>query len=169
MKIVKVGIILCIVAQSQWETTLHCNVVSHWLGAHKKWSPLKAQVKKKSFVLPSWASYEVSNLMWMSALEKMTMKDGCLHSTMLPSWPSTIAGYIEAETKWLPFCRPHFQMYFFKENYCIQISENLVPMSSVENKPVLVQIMAHCWIGNKVLSEPPKFIGIIMLYSALMR
>ena len=25
-------------APSQWETTLHCNVVSHWLGAHTKWS-----------------------------------------------------------------------------------------------------------------------------------
>ena len=22
---------------SQWETTLHCNVVSHWLGAYTKW------------------------------------------------------------------------------------------------------------------------------------
>ena len=25
-------------ALSQWETTLHCNVVSHWLGAYTKWS-----------------------------------------------------------------------------------------------------------------------------------
>ena len=25
-------------APSQWETMLHCNVVSHWLGSHKKWS-----------------------------------------------------------------------------------------------------------------------------------
>ena len=25
-------------APSQWETTLHCNVVSHWLGAFTKWS-----------------------------------------------------------------------------------------------------------------------------------
>ena len=24
-------------APSQWETTLHCNVVSHWLGAYTKW------------------------------------------------------------------------------------------------------------------------------------
>ena len=23
---------------SQWQTTLHCNVNSHWLGAHTKWS-----------------------------------------------------------------------------------------------------------------------------------
>ena len=25
-------------APSQWETTLHCNVVSHWLGAYTKWT-----------------------------------------------------------------------------------------------------------------------------------
>ena len=25
-------------APSQWETTLHCNVVSHWLGVYAKWS-----------------------------------------------------------------------------------------------------------------------------------
>ena len=25
-------------APSQWEMTLHCNVVSHWLGAYTKWS-----------------------------------------------------------------------------------------------------------------------------------
>ena len=28
----------CVYAPSQWETTLQCNVVSHWLGAYKKWS-----------------------------------------------------------------------------------------------------------------------------------
>ena len=27
-------------APSQWETTLQCNVVSHWLGACTKWSPV---------------------------------------------------------------------------------------------------------------------------------
>ena len=25
-------------AHSQWEMTLQCNIVSHWLGAHTKWS-----------------------------------------------------------------------------------------------------------------------------------
>ena len=27
-----------VLAHSQWETTLHCNVVSHWLSAYTKWS-----------------------------------------------------------------------------------------------------------------------------------
>ena len=29
---------LSVDAPSQWETTSHCNVVSHWLGAYTKWS-----------------------------------------------------------------------------------------------------------------------------------
>ena len=32
-------IILCMYEPSQWETTLHCNVVSHWLGAYMKIIP----------------------------------------------------------------------------------------------------------------------------------
>ena len=33
------GIILCV--PSQWEMTLHCNVISHWLGTHTQWSLLQ--------------------------------------------------------------------------------------------------------------------------------
>ena len=33
-----VGRIHSVHAPSQWETTLHCNVVSHWLGSYTKWS-----------------------------------------------------------------------------------------------------------------------------------
>ena len=29
---------VCDYAPSQWEMTLHCNVISHWLGAYTKWS-----------------------------------------------------------------------------------------------------------------------------------
>ena len=40
-----VGLTLCrdhfVCAPSQWEMTLRCNVVSHWLGAHMKWFPVK--------------------------------------------------------------------------------------------------------------------------------
>ena len=28
----------CVYVSSQWETTLHCNVVSHWVGAFTEWS-----------------------------------------------------------------------------------------------------------------------------------
>ena len=36
-------------APNQWEKTLQCNVISHWLGAHRKLTPPLAQwAKKKS-------------------------------------------------------------------------------------------------------------------------
>ena len=38
-------------APSQWETTLHCNVVSHWLGAYTKWSLNLYQESTCSFVI----------------------------------------------------------------------------------------------------------------------
>ena len=28
----------CLCVASQWETTLHCNIISHWLDAYTKWS-----------------------------------------------------------------------------------------------------------------------------------
>ena len=42
------GIILC--ALSQWETTLQCNVVSHWLGACTNWSLSRLLVP----TVPGW-------------------------------------------------------------------------------------------------------------------
>ena len=50
---------------SQWKTTLHCNVVSHWLGAYTKWSlqhmysahtntPRKANIVNKILYLTLW-------------------------------------------------------------------------------------------------------------------
>ena len=39
-------------APNQWETTLHCNVVSHWLGAYTKW-PL-CMLKKRMTIYFLW-------------------------------------------------------------------------------------------------------------------
>ena len=46
-----------------------------------------------------------------------------------------------------------FKCIFFNENnrIQIQISLNLVPKSLTDNKPVLVQVMAWRWTGNKPL------------------
>ena len=40
-------------ARSKWETTLHCNVVSHWLGAYTKWSLCYSY----AFSMFRWKSY----------------------------------------------------------------------------------------------------------------
>ena len=59
---------------------------------------------------------------------------------------------IEAETKWPPFSRWHFQMHFHQWKFLnsLLISLKFVPM----NIPALVQIMACCLVGTKPLSEP---------------
>ena len=50
----------------------------------------------------------------------------------------------------------NFKCIFSIENdrIIIQISQKLVPMSLIGNKPALVQVMAWCWTGNKPLPEP---------------
>ena len=53
----------------------------------------------------------------------------------------------------LYICRQHFQMHFLEWNL-IQISLRLFG-SPIQNKSVLVQIMAWCWTGDKSLSEGP--------------
>ena len=54
------------------------------------------------------------------------------------------------------FGRRHFQMLFLEWNdrILIQISLKFVPMSPIDNKPALVQVMAWRRIGDKPLSEP---------------
>ena len=52
-----------------------------------------------------------------------------------------------------------FQWIFLNENVwiSIKISLNFVPMSTINNIPALVQIMAWCRPSNKPLSEPMMF------------
>ena len=44
-------------APSQWETSLHCNDVSHWLGTYLDWS-LGGMMKKINFIKISGALYQ---------------------------------------------------------------------------------------------------------------
>ena len=49
-----------------------------------------------------------------------------------------------------------FECIFLNEKFCIliKISVKFIPKGSIDNNPVLVQIMAWHRIGNKPLSEP---------------
>ena len=61
-----------------------------------------------------------------------------------------------AEMKWTTFDRWRFQMYFLQWKYLNfnKNSRKFVPKGSINNTPVLVQIMAwHC-LGDKPFSEP---------------
>ena len=63
--------------------------------------------------------------------------------------------YIEAETQRLPFCRRHFQLFFFNENVSISIKVSLdyVPKAPIDSKWTLAQIMAWGRTSDKQLSE----------------
>ena len=63
---------------------------------------------------------------------------------------------IEAETKWPPFSRWHYQMDFFNENVriLIKISIKFLPNVPIKYIPSLVQIIAWRHPGDKPLSEP---------------
>ena len=64
--------------------------------------------------------------------------------------------YIEAETKWTPFCSDIFKSIFLNENAWILITILLkfVHRGPINNIPALVQIMAWRRPGDKPLSGP---------------
>ena len=75
-----IGIILC--APSQWETTLHCNVVSHWLGTYTKWSLCTSRTLITNSQLSSWPLccqwWHQSLSFWRPPLPSVTTKFGII-------------------------------------------------------------------------------------------
>ena len=70
-------------APSQWETTLHCNVVSHWLGAYTKWSLLcKDPPASLLQTAPGWSSNwrTCENISWASWMEENSSVLWSLHT-----------------------------------------------------------------------------------------
>ena len=61
---------------------------------------------------------------------------------------------IQAETKWLPFGRHNFQMKIVL--FCFRFHWNLFSKGSINNMPALVQIIAWCRTGMKLLSDSIK-------------
>ena len=75
---------------------------------------------------------------------------GMLHWSLGQCW------HIEAKTKWTTFRRQHFQTHFLQWK-CLNFDWNslrFVPKGPIDNNPILVKIMAWCWIGDKPLSGP---------------
>ena len=63
--------------------------------------------------------------------------------------------HIEAKTKWLPFCKQHFQLHFleWKSPYLDKNFTEIVASGLIENKSALVQLMAWGLCGTKPLPE----------------
>ena len=75
--------------------------------------------------------------------------------------------HIEAETKWSPFSRGHFQMHFPEWK---SLNFYFVPKVPIDNKQALAQIMAWRLTGDKPLSElmMAHFTDAYMRHSASM-
>ena len=71
-----------------------------------------------------------------SALASQILQS-CNRPSIWPSYIKIIFHHIEAETKWLPFCKRCFQMQFLNEKYFISIL-TCVP-NDPDNKSALVQ------------------------------
>ena len=74
-------------------------------------------------------------------------------------WTQTPIKHVEAETKWTPFSKRHFQMHFLEWKFLMKISLKIVlkgPINNIpiDNNPSLVHIMAWSRLGDKPLSEP---------------
>ena len=99
-------------APGQWETTLQCNVVSHWLGTCKKWSlghPCFCQPRcgchhvgsgtvDTASGLVGWL-YIFSFIFWGLFLWPLAWDWGCPKTL---GQNSTVTTYVE----WLPACPP---------------------------------------------------------------
>ena len=93
---------------SQWETTLQCNVVSHWLGAFIKWSLLTWQCCHMSIKVSHFTSY-------LTVSQKLTKINNKETTPNLQFWPfvlgihwqavSNMAGNHDGIIKWRHFPR----------------------------------------------------------------
>ena len=79
--------------------------------------------------------------------------------------------HIEAETKWPPFSRRHFEMHFLNEIelISIKISLKFVPKGPINNIPALVQIMAWRRPGDKPLPETITLLASLLTYICVAR
>ena len=111
-------------APSQWEMTLHCKVISHWLGTYTKWS-------LHNMVFEVVVSLILSVI--YLAFNTLRLRQDARHFS-----DSIFICIFLNENEW----------------HSIKISLKFVPKVPINNIPALVQIMAWRRPGDKPLSEP---------------
>ena len=63
-------------APSQWVATLHCNVVSHWLGAYTRWSLQRSTLHSTYFSSPFGSAQHLTSNTILSTSPKFTWRCG---------------------------------------------------------------------------------------------
>ena len=122
----------------------------------------------KILFLKTWADMEVSHYrlwLWNSGhiyialgiiFARIATIDTETNGLLTVPLDLSLVKLIEAETKWPPFSRRHFPVFFLNENVWISmnISLKFVPKGPINDMPALVHIMAWRRAGDKPLSEP---------------
>ena len=67
-------------------------------------------------------------------------------------YQGSVCKHTEDETKWPPDQGTFSNAFFLLDDCFILISLKIVPKVLIDNKPVLVQIMARYWAGDRPLS-----------------
>ena len=121
-------------APSQWETTLHCNVVSHWLGAYTNWSlltkvyclsyDLKLSLSDLKLQGPFWNGLTLMTA-WISNPIHYKVWDEITHS--LPNFNSATIELWELMSKFILYFTGHVNTYpcWYSET-CIKWQLNIV-------------------------------------------
>ena len=149
-------------APSQWETTLHCNVVSHWPGTYTKWSLhlswwdmlitqelLTSASVYAAFICPALDQSCCSIDIWGIIILHEDLSMTCYmsfsvmridffyicHFSMELWYKMSILMFkhIEAKTKWAPFRRWHF---FFLNEYVLIATCIKVPLKFAHKGPI---------------------------------
>ena len=104
-------------APGQWETTLHCNAVSHWLGSYTKWS--MNDENKLSAIFNDYTVYFIKKVLaiWFCISPtwyRWNSNEGCEHN--LCDFPHTISlKQPRRISNWLniPWTNIHVNLYIY--------------------------------------------------------
>ena len=109
--------------------------------------PIMAMLIRQSWNLPCLGVIIIKELMdkWNLQLEMAFWRD-CL---LLEFWVHCC--HIEADTKWMLYCRCHFQVHFLNEDYCI-----LIP-TALKWLVTELEMMAWHETGDKPSSDRTRF------------
>ena len=135
---------------------------------HKPFSTLnaasKCHVSEVLKFVSNWHQFRLSHIIMRKAepSKRMYMSSKVLahygHLAPRASVPllrQSTTQSMEVGTRWMTFCRRHFQMYFLGEKLLLFYSKlKFVHLGSINNKSALITVMAWYQIGDKPLPEP---------------
>ena len=124
---------------------------AHWGEYCQQWHQIGKELRQKK----TWSDLYMNVILCANRLLTLCNASGQTHGAHHPSTHGRLK-HREAQTKRMTFRRRYFPMHFLQWKFLIliKISLKFILKGPINNIPVLVQIMAWRWPGNKPLSEP---------------